>query len=395
MRILFLSQLLPLPLDAGPKFRSYYVLRYLAEAGHDVTLLSFRRPSDSEADIQALKAFCRSVETVPMVRSRFKDALSGARSLIANDSFLMVRDRVPEMFERMRALDARKSFDAVHADQLWMAPYALRAVSSGKRVLDQHNAVYKAVERMTDGSSNPLFRVLLGSESSKLQRFEQRTIGEFDDVTWVTEEDRQSFEPRPAERQTRERVIPIATDPSTHALARRDRPFRVTFLGGMHWPPNAEGVSWFAKSCWPAIAERSSAAVFTVVGKGAPADVRTAPHAERIDVKGYVENLDTVLDETAVFVVPLLSGAGMRVKILDAWSSGLPVVSTAVGAEGMEYRNGDNLLIADEAQEFAEAVLRVLGDSELAKRIGEAGRSTVEQSYDWRKVYQAWDEIYN
>ncbi len=395
MRILFLSQLLPLPLDAGPKFRSYYVLRYLAEAGHDVTLLSFTRPSDSEADIQALKAFCSEIHTVPMVRSRYKDALHGARSLITRESFLMVRDRVPAMFERVRALDAKHGFDAVHADQLWMAPYALRTSSAGKRVLDQHNAVFKAVERMTDGSSNLLKRVLLGSESSKLQRFEQRTIGLFDDVAWVTEEDRNCFEPRPTSHRARERVIPIATDPATRAPARREQPFRVTFLGGMHWPPNAEGVRWFAKESWPAIAARSQTAVLTVVGKGAPAELHSGPAADRIDVMGYVENLDRVLEETAVFVVPLLSGAGMRVKILDAWSAGLPVVSTTVGAEGMAYHDEENLLIGDDEASFADAVIRILENPKLAKRVGEAGRNTVEQLYDWRKVYQAWDAIYN
>ena len=96
-----------------------------------------------------------------------------------------------------------------------------------------------------------------------------------------------------------------------------------------------------------------------------------------------------------MFVVPLLSGAGMRVKILDAWSSGLPVVSTAVGAEGTEYQDNENLLIADEGPAFADAVLRLLNDKATANRIGQGGRSTVERAYDWRNVYQAWDEIYN
>lgn len=395
MRILFLSQLLPLPLDAGPKIRSYYVLRYLAEAGHDVTLLSFRRAADSDADIEALQRLCTRVETVPIVRSRFRDAVSGAQSVLRDESFLMVRDHVPAMFRRLAEIESGGRFDAVHADQLWMAPYALRATSIAKRVLDQHNAVYKAVERMSEGSSNPLLRLLFRAEAGKLRRFEERTIDRFDDVAWVTEEDRRCFDPRPAAKRTRERVIPIATDTDSRKPAIRNNPFRVTFLGGMHWPPNAEGIRWFVRESWPAIARRCPSAILTVVGKGAPDGLAAGAFADRIDVQGYVENIDGVLAETAAFVVPLLSGAGMRVKILDAWSSGLPVVSTAVGAEGAEYRDDENLLIADEGAAFADAVLRLLNDKATADRIGQGGRATVERAYDWRNVYRAWDAIYN
>ncbi len=395
MRILFLSQLLPLPLDAGPKVRSFYVLRYLAEAGHDVTLLSFRRPGDKDSNVEALRNYCGRVETVPIHRSRVLDAYYAAKSVIANDSFLMVRDQAPAMFQRCQDLDRELHFDAVHADQLWMAPYALRATGAGRRVLDQHNAVYKAVQRMKDGSANPFVRTLLGSEAGKLQRLETETIGKFDNVAWVTEEDRQSFAPRSATSLTRECVIPIATDPSARQPARREGPFRVTFLGGMHWPPNAEGIRWFAKEVWPKVVRRAGSAVLTVVGKGAPAELELMQRAGRADVQGYVEDLDAVLDETAVFVVPLLSGAGMRVKILDAWSAALPVVSTTVGAEGMLYRDGENLLLGDTAEAFADAIVRLLEDPALAKRLGDGGRSTVEQSYDWRKLYQAWDAIYN
>ena len=395
MRILFLSQLLPLPLDAGPKFRSFYVLRYLAEAGHDVTLLSFRRPGDKDSNVEALRKYCSRVETVPIHRSRLLDAYYAAKSVIANDSFLMVRDQTSAMFERCQDLDRELHFDAVHADQLWMAPYALRMTGAGHRVLDQHNAVYKAVQRMKDGSANPLLRALLGAEAGKLQRLETQMIGKFNDVAWVTEEDRQSFPVRSAASDTRERVIPIATDPSVRRPARRERPFRVTFLGGMHWPPNAEGVRWFAKEVWPRVAGRAGSAVLTVVGKGAPAELELMQRAGRADVQGYVEDLDAVLDETAVFVVPLLSGAGMRVKILDAWSAALPVVSTTVGAEGMLYRDGENLLIGDTPEAFADSIVRILENPALAKRLGDGGRSTVEQSYDWRKLYQAWDAIYN
>jgi glycosyltransferase involved in cell wall biosynthesis len=136
-------------------------------------------------------------------------------------------------------------------------------------------------------------------------------------------------------------------------------------------------------------------ALLTVIGKNPPLELQSQSHPiPAIDVTGYVDNLERYLAETAVFIVPLHAGGGMRVKILDAWSWGLPVVSTTIGAEGLNAKDGHNLLVGDDAQTFAEAVVRVLKDRELADELSDAGRRTVESKYDWRKAYRAWDRVY-
>lgn len=393
MRILFLSQLLPLPLDAGPKIRSYYVLRRLVEAGHDVTLLCFVRPTDKASDVEAFRHICQSVETVPMVRSRLTDLRKGVGSVLGGTPFLIDRDWLPPMAEMMTRL-ASKGFDAVHADQLWMAPYAASCPNVGIRVLDQHNAVFKVPARLAKQQSNPVIRALVNREASKLEAFERNTIGEFDDVVWVSEEDRAEFKGVATKAGRVQPVIPIAVDPlERQPMSRRD-PFRVTFLGGLHWPPNAEGVRWFVEQGWSRVAQAVPNAVLTVVGKGSLGKYDPGPYGSRIDVTGYVENVDRYIAETAVFIVPLQTGAGMRVKILDAWCWGLPIVSTTVGAEGIKTSDGDDLLIADEPAVFAEHVVRVLEDHALASRLSDGGRAAVESCYDWRKVYRAWDAVY-
>jgi glycosyltransferase involved in cell wall biosynthesis len=111
-------------------------------------------------------------------------------------------------------------------------------------------------------------------------------------------------------------------------------------------------------------------------------------------VTGYIDEPTPHLTETAVFIVPLMAGGGMRVKILDAWAWGLPVVSTSIGAEGIRCRTGEDILIADDEDAFAGAVLDLLMAPEVARGLGSGGRSTVERFYDWRKTYQAWDNIY-
>ena len=171
---------------------------------------------------------------------------------------------------------------------------------------------------------------------------------------------------------------------------------RVTFLGGLHWPPNAEGVLWFAREVWPQIVGEMPDAVLTIIGKAPPDSLQAAgAPIPNLDVTGYVVDVTDYLAETAVFIVPLHAGGGMRVKIIDAWSWGLPIVSTTIGAEGVKYADGENLLIGDSANEFAAAVLRLLRSPDLADGIARTGRQTAETDYEWRKIYKAWDQVYD
>jgi glycosyltransferase involved in cell wall biosynthesis len=394
MRIVFLSQLLPLPLDAGPKIRAYYVLRHLVDAGHEVSLACFVRPADREHDILAVRRLCHAVVPVPLSRSRMKDVGHGLRSLVSTTPFLIRRDHVPAMDARLARLIDGRSFDAVHADQLWMAPYAARCSGPALKVLDQHNAVFKVPERLAAHQRNPVVRAVLRREASMLARFERTILERFDRVVWVSEDDRQSFPGGRARTDGSHQVIPIAVDPETQKTAARARPFRVTFLGGMHWPPNAEGVRWFVERVWPSVADAVPDCEFTVIGKGSAGRLGRRDQRSRIEVTGYVADLQRYVDETAVFVVPLRTGAGMRVKILDAWCWGLPVVSTSIGAEGVRATPEEDILIADAADEFADAVIRVLKDRAFADTLSANGRATVESLYHWRKVYRAWDQVY-
>ncbi|RIK47610.1 MAG: glycosyl transferase family 1 [Chloroflexi bacterium] len=370
MRILFLSQVLPYPLDAGPKVRAYYVLRYLAQH-HAITLVSFVRPNDSAEALGHLAQFCASVYTTPMPRQRWRDAGHLLRSLPSPTPFLIARDEVRAMRSLLaQVIAGQPAFDAIHADQLWMAPYARLAQRLGRGphrprlTLDQHNAVFIA----------------------------------FDEVVWVTADDyaavqRQANGSAGAVRNSG--VIPICVDASAALLHRRAPAPRITFLGGLHYPPNAEGVLWFAKEVFPAVRAACPQAILTVIGKQPPPELaQMGIPAANLEVTGYVADPSPYLQETGAFIVPLRAGGGMRVKILDAWRWGLPMVSTTVGAEGLEARSGDNLLIADDARSFAAATIRLLGDASEGERLAAAGRRTLAQRYDWRTVYPQWDRMY-
>ncbi len=395
MRILFLTQLLPWPLDAGPKVRSHYVLRHLAQAGHQVSVVCFSRAGDSGESIKELERFCSGVETVPLVRSRMKDVSAGLASLFSPTPFLIRRDDEAGMWRIVEAAAGSRSFDAVHADQLWMAPYGLACDGVPLKVLDQHNAVFLAARRLAQEARNPLVRSMVGREAAKLEGFERDACAGFGKVVWVTDSDRRALSQGSAAANGRDKVIPIATDPGACPPVPRPSPFRVTFLGGMHWPPNADGIAWFADSIWPRVAAAAPEAVLTVIGRKPPRRLAELAREARVEVAGFVSDLARHLSETAVFIVPLRSGAGMRVKILDAWCWKLPVVSTTIGAEGIESQPGENLLLADDEESFAAGVIEVLRNRDLGGRLSENGRTTVETRYDWKRVYAAWDQIYH
>ena len=348
---------------------------------------------------------CEKVITVPMHRSLARDGLAMMRSLVTKRSFIITRDDSKEMKAVLKRLVEEHHFDTIHSDQLWMAQYALAAKGYAKQnrpprvILDQHNTVYLIPERMQANTHNPFLKVGLGREATLLKQYETKTCKAFDHVVCVSEKDRPLLEKmvfnsdakadhtRPAFT-----TIPICIDPSeTQPVLPLTNHPNLLFIGGMNWPPNAEGMGWFAREVMPRVLEKIPEAHCFAIGKQPNEDVTKA---QGIITPGYVEDLEPYWQQCRAFVVPLLSGGGMRVKILDAWAHGLPVISTTIGAEGIEAKDGENMLIANTAQEFAEKLVNLL-KGEHAERLGEAGRATVEASYNWRKVYQEWEKVYN
>lgn len=402
MNVLFLTQVLPYPLDAGPKTRAYYVLRYLAQR-HNVTLVSFVRSTDTPAAVEHLSTYCTAVHTVAIERSPLKDVAFLAESLVTNQPFIITRDRSDAMLALLaRLVNGAEAFDAVHADQLWMAPYAEYVQGLAKRkprtVLDQHNAVFMIFERLAQSERNLLKQQVARLEAHKLARYEAEVCARFDRVVWVTEEDyaavsAQAQQGRPVVNSG---IIPICVDTAEEAVIERKLPAsRVTFLGGLHYPPNAQGVLWFAEHIFPIVLVQAPQAILTVIGKQPPAGLKSLGiPAANLEMTGYVADPRPLLSETGAFIVPLLAGGGMRVKILDAWRWGLPMVSTRVGAEGIAATHERDILLADEPAQFAAEVVRLLHDPLFNAQIAAAGRRSAELHYDWRMIYTAWDAVY-
>jgi glycosyltransferase involved in cell wall biosynthesis len=297
------------------------------------------------------------------------------------------------------------------------SPARLRGPNSPRLLLDAHNAIYKLTERMA-AESQGLRRWITQREARAFRRYERDMLRRFDAVLAVTDEDRALLldlfpEPERSHQAAKFTTVPICIDPTTQTMIEErgtmtgepppdsafivhpspSRTPTILHLGTMFWPPNVAGVLWFARDVLPLIWRQVPEARFVVVGKNPPPEVCALASDARIEVTGYVADPQPYLQAADVFVAPLHSGGGMRVKILDAWLWGLPIVSTPIGAEGIDLVDGETILLAGDAAAFAAATLRLLTDRALNQRLRRAGRRWVEQTYAWQVVYRRVDAL--
>jgi glycosyltransferase involved in cell wall biosynthesis len=421
MHVLFLTQIIPYPPDAGPKVKTWHVLRYLASRGHRITLASFVRPEE-EAYVKNLRELCDDVHTVPIQRSRFRDIGYWIRSNFTGRPFLIERDDLMGMRQLIERIIAEEEVDIIHADQLTMTQFALSGDHENDNqteqsqngnnksdkwqpalIFDAHNAVWTIVKRMRENA--PWFLKPIGYlEEQRIKRYEGMVVNQYDHTLAVTEPDHialnQAVEFFMGEHQNYEdsiTVIPIAVDTNQlQPVSSMSGSKNIVTLGTLHYPPNADGIRWFVEEIFPLVYEREPETTLTIIGKNPPPDFYQLQkrYPQAIEVTGYVHDLTPYLERAALMVIAVRAGGGMRVRILEAFARGMPVVTTTVGLEGIDAQPGKEILVEDTPQEFADATLRLMNDPELGSRLAMNGRQLAIKHYDWQVVLKKMDAIY-
>lgn len=406
MHILFLTQILPYPPTSGPKVKTWHVLRYLSQRGHRITLASFVRPEELPY-VDAVREVCSAVHLVPIHRSRVRDSLYFLRSLISGRPFLVERDDLSGMRSAVNQIVSSEHVDVIHADQLTMTQFGfpLDIPDSKKPVLvfDAHNAVWTITARMKENAPFYL-KPPLSLETARIKHYEGKIVSDFAATFAVTEPDRlalleavksaRSNGHNPADPIS---VIPIAVD--THQIqpvARAADSLNILTMGTLYYPPNADGIRWFVQEVFPLVRKQKQNATLTIVGKNPPRDflkLAESPDSGVI-VTGFVEELDPYFAKSRLMVIPVRAGGGMRVRILEAFARGMPVVTTTVGLEGIQAQPGSDVLVADSPTDFARSVIDLLQDEALQEKLSVNGRKLVEHKYDWQVVLGAIDETY-
>jgi len=407
MKILFLTQIVPFPPDAGPKVKTYHVLRALINQGYSVTLVSFVRPEE-ETHVPALEKICKEVHAVPIRRSRLADIGYMLRSYLTGRPFLIERDDLSPMQDTVNRLLQDGDFHFIHADQLTMVQFAVRgaAVFPGKKpkvIFDAHNAVWTIVERMQE-NDRWFLKPVLGVEAKRVKRYEGELLKTVDHVLAVTDVDRAGLEEalnfsnvKKGDRIAPITIVPIAVDTKQlQPIERKPASKNIITLGTLHYPPNADGIRWFFNEVFPLVRKRIPDVTLTIIGKNPPQDFldAAARYPEAIEITGYVPELPPYLEQSAVMVVPVRAGGGMRVRILEAFAYAMPVVTTTIGLEGIKAELEEDVLVADTAENFADRVCDLLENIPLQEKLSANGRKLAQTKYDWQVILSGMMAIY-
>lgn len=390
IKILFLTQICPYPPTNGGAIKTYNILKFLGSR-HQVSLLTFLRSEAEISLLQYLKPFCHEIDFCIIKRSALINLREAVRSLLLKQPFMILRDLHPEMRFKVNEAMKRRP-DLLYVDHLQMFQYVPRPHLCPV-VLDSHNVEWRIIQRFACTDVSLPMRVFASVEWRKLRAYEINACLEADMVFTVTDKDRNVLISNGVgENKTVSLPIGVrAEDIAPLELGISDK--KVTTFGAMSWPPNADSVLYFAKLIHPLVIRRVPDSKFLIIGKNPPRSIKALPKKDAtIEVYGYVEDLRSAVQGTAVFIVPLRVGSGMRVKILDAMAMGLPVVTTTVGCEGIDLEPGKHALVADDPLEFADAVAYLLDSYEARVCLGIAGRNLVERRYSWPPILERLEE---
>jgi polysaccharide biosynthesis protein PslH len=362
---------------------------------HEISAAAFVSPDlDPAAAKRAMLEYCREVV---LVRSRRWEGagkrLLQAGSLFSRHSFENNFYALPAFQRALDELLTRKSYDIIYLSAgLFLTRYHLRRAPPGnslpRLVLDEHNVEFD-VQRQMAGRGHFVRRFHNSVNWPKLQREEVEAWRSFDGVTFTSAQD--ELRARAFVPSIRSAVIRNAVD-IRYFRCRPDDPSpdgrTVLFFGAMNYHPNVDGLLFFVREVWPRLAESHPKARLRIVGQHPTPEI-LAWQGPRIEVTGAVDDLRPHLAGAAMIVAPLRVGGGTRFKILEAMAMAKPVVSTTIGAEGIDATSGRNILIADTPQDFATAVGRTLDDPELGRQLGREGRAFVQARYSWDVVSQS------
>jgi glycosyltransferase involved in cell wall biosynthesis len=390
MRTLFISDTVPYPPHSGGKRRDYHILRALARVS-DVTLLCFLQPHDDADSLREIRQLYKELHTLPCGngQSLKPRGLARARQL-ATSAIEYLHPSKPSLFRWYASPEAEalvkrlyvQPFDLVWVEKLFSL--SLFPMPPDKRILfDLHDIEYRKLARRLRNAPFYRLKVLQCAEYLKLRRLERRLRKLPIEVAVCSNADRKTLGPG-----SRIWVVPNGV----HLPARDPQPpspgnspvFLLT--GTMSYLPNVDAAHFFARSILPHIHHTVPGACFMIVGRDPLPAVQRLHDGEKIIVTGAVPDLSSYFNKATVAVAPIRFGGGTRIKILEAMAHRKAVVSTTIGAEGIDGRSGKHFILADAPAAFAEACLTLLRNSDVRERLGNEAQRLVEEQYDWSQI---------
>lgn len=387
MKTLLISPYSPYPLTFGGAIRVYHVIRMFAEIS-DVTLVSYCGEPDDQMIASHLRTYCENVILVddPPSDSPWKGLLQ-VRATLSRRPFQYFAFYSRQFQRAIDAAMRKQRFDLIVAEQSQMAYFDFHQPQA-TRIIDLHNIEYELLERRVPVQKNPVKRAALALEASKFRRDEQRIFRGADLIFTPSVRERDLLRKLPG--MTQVESLPNSIDCEYFALRQTEpQTNEITFVGTTHVDANRDGLIYFMEEIFPLIERQVPDVHFTIVGGRPPAIIRAYGERPNVTVTGFVDDVRPYMARARAMVVPLRSGGGTRLKILEGLSFGVPTVSTSIGAEGIMVTSGSDILLADQPQAFAAGVVRLLGDEALRRTLASKGRKLVEEHYSWQAVGQS------
>ncbi len=395
MRILQLMNKVPWPPKDGGAIACLNLTKGFSMLGHDVTVLSMNtskhhiRIKDMPADLRS-KADFRLVE-VPASINWIEATLNLLFSRLPYNAQRFISD---EFSHELAKLLTEKSFDVIQLEGLYLCPYipVIRKYSDALISYRAHNIEYEIWERtatLSEGFRSKYLRNL----SKRIKRFEVSYLNTYDLLVPITDRDGIILDKlgNSKPRHTSQTGIDFA---SLVPTARKLEFPSLFHIGALDWAPNQEGLIWFFNNCWPKIHSQNPELKFYLAGRNAPDWFERLIKQEGVEYLGEINDAYDFINSKAVMVVPLFSGSGMRIKIIEGMALGKPIVTTDIGTEGIPTENGKNILIANDADRFVDAINQLIHDRDLSNRIGKSAIGFIQEKFDNLSQAEALIEFY-
>jgi len=384
LKLLIIDEEFPYPLNSGKRIRSFNLARELAGL-NEITYLAYgevespaaRQLRDNDIKTEAVSPRDRK-QSGPKFYTRL------AANLYSDLPYIVTSHYTPRYAEKLATLMVQEKYDLVICE--W-TPYAVfvRDLPGIKKVIVAHNIESSIWQRYLATEKNPLKRFYISLQAKKVARFEQNCYRWVDGATAVSDAE--------ARQITRfggnYPVEVIANGVAVDYFAPREvspDPDKLVFTGSMDWRPNQDAALFFVHEILPRIKEKRPEISVLFVGRKPPKKIKKLESVPGVTITGTVPDVRPFIADGSVYIVPLRIGGGSRLKILEAMAMRRPVVSTTVGAEGLEVTPDENILLADNPEGFAAAVLRCLNDHKLSRKLSDEGYRLVHRTYRWPEL---------
>lgn len=390
MKILWVNPVFPYPLYSGGQVRAYHLLKRLAQ-DNEVTLFSFIRPGREQGPVGELKKFCYKVKTFPG-RKTWQPrhfVLAGLTGLpFAITPYVAHRDLIHSLENELK----EEQYDLLHLESFYTFAYAKRTRGLPV-VLGNENIEYKIYQRYVEQQKYPINK-LLSYDIKKMKKYEESAWRKADLNLAVSNQDAVLIEKVTGHHCP---VVENGVDVASFSNFKITRPLEnrpdVLFVGDFKYFANQDAVNLLLKRIWPKIKDELPQAKLWLVGR------HPGPLLESIDDPGIlvdtqVRDIRQAYAQADVMIAPMRFGSGTNIKVLEAMAMGLPVVATSVGAEGIGAKPSKQIVVEDDPGRFARAVCRLLENENQRKKIGSAGRTLVKKNFDWSKIGNKLNKIY-